>query len=38
MSSSLDNTDSLETQNERAQAALAILRLGLGSFFYLGVL
>ena len=33
MSSSLENTDSLETQNERAQIALAILRLGLGSLF-----
>jgi hypothetical protein len=33
MSSSLDNTDSIEARNERAQVALAILRLGLGSLF-----
>jgi len=33
MSSSLDHKDSVGTRNERAQDALAILRLGLGSLF-----
>lgn len=33
MSNSRDNNDSIEAQHERAQVALAILRLGLGSLF-----
>ncbi len=33
MSSSLNNQDSIELPNERAQAALAILRIALGSLF-----
>ena len=33
MSNSLDNKDSIEGQHERAQVALTILRLGLGSLF-----
>ena len=33
MSSSLNNRDSIESQHERAQVALTILRLGLGSLF-----
>ena len=33
MSSSLDNKDSIETQHERAQVALTILRVGLGCLF-----
>jgi uncharacterized membrane protein YphA (DoxX/SURF4 family) len=33
MSSSLDNKDLVETRNQRAQIALATLRLGLGSLF-----
>jgi uncharacterized membrane protein YphA (DoxX/SURF4 family) len=33
MSDSLDNKDLVETWNERAQIALAILRIGLGSLF-----
>jgi uncharacterized membrane protein YphA (DoxX/SURF4 family) len=33
MSSSLDKNDSIELGNKRAQVALAILRLGLGSLF-----
>lgn len=33
MSSSLENRDSIEAQHERAQVALTILRLGLGSLF-----
>ena len=33
MSSSLEHTDSIEAQHERAQVALTILRLGLGSLF-----
>src|SRR2546423_10941894 len=33
MSHSLDNKDLVETRNERAQCALVILRLGLGSLF-----
>jgi uncharacterized membrane protein YphA (DoxX/SURF4 family) len=33
MSSSLDKNDSIESRNERAQVALTILRLGLGSLF-----
>jgi uncharacterized membrane protein YphA (DoxX/SURF4 family) len=33
MSSSLNSKDSIESRNERAQVALTILRLGLGSLF-----
>src|ERR1700755_160759 len=33
MSSSLNVKDSIESQNERAQVALTLLRLGLGSLF-----
>jgi uncharacterized membrane protein YphA (DoxX/SURF4 family) len=33
MSSSLNNREAIESQNERAQVALVILRLGLGSLF-----
>jgi uncharacterized membrane protein YphA (DoxX/SURF4 family) len=33
MSSSLDSNNSIESRNERAQVALTILRLGLGSLF-----
>ena len=33
MSNSRDNNDSIEAQHERAQVALAMLRLGLGSLF-----
>lgn len=33
MSSSLNNKDSIGSRNERAQVALTILRLGLGSLF-----
>jgi uncharacterized membrane protein YphA (DoxX/SURF4 family) len=33
MSSSLNNTDSIRSPNERAQVALAILRVALGSLF-----
>ena len=33
MSSSLNTKDSIESRNERAQVALVILRLGLGSLF-----
>ena len=33
MSSSLNNKDSVESRNDRAQVALAILRIGLGSLF-----
>jgi uncharacterized membrane protein YphA (DoxX/SURF4 family) len=33
MSSSRNNKDSIESRSERAQVALAILRLGLGSLF-----
>ena len=33
MSRSLDRRDSIEAQHERAQAALTIMRLGLGSLF-----
>jgi uncharacterized membrane protein YphA (DoxX/SURF4 family) len=33
MSSSLNNKDSIESQHERAQVALVLLRVGLGSLF-----